>query len=89
MRTHAIYSHDSDSFIRFFENFNPEAIKTAIIEHLTENPRDMVEHCKEYSKADTKKYYGMEILNFYKVGKSGKVCKVVMKGSNELLKPIQ
>lgn len=89
MLTHSLYSQDLSRPVAFFEKFNKEDIKKEIINHLTKYPEDTLEHCKEYSKSDIKKYYGSEIINFYSVNpKSGKVCKVVLKGNKEFYQPL-
>ena len=71
--------------IVWFDKFDAAAIKEGIIKHLTDNPTDTIEHCKEYSKEDIKKYYGNEIINFYKCNKNGHPCRVVLKGNKEYL----
>ena len=69
----------------WFNKFDAAEIKSKIIEHLKQYPADTLEHCKEYNKKDIKKYYGMEILNFYKCNKNGHPCRVVLKGYKEYL----
>lgn len=85
---HALFSHDQDMYIEWFEKFDANTIKESIINHLTKFPADTLEHTKEYSKEDVKKYYGMEIINFYKCNKGGAPCKVILKGNKEFTKPI-
>lgn len=85
MRTHSLYSQDEDRTIIFFEKFDKIAIRTAIIERLTAHPTDTIEHCREYSKEDAKKYYGNEILNIYGVNpKNGKPSIITQRGYKAL-----
>lgn len=87
--THSLYSQDQERTIAFFEKFNKEDIKEQIISHLKEFPSDTLEHCKEYSKSDIKRFYGNEILSFYEVNpKNGKVSKVVQRGGKNYFKQI-
>lgn len=65
--------------IEWFDTFDKDKIKDAIIKRLTEHPNDSLEHCKEFSKKDQRKYYGHEIINFYQMHK-GKACKVTTSG---------
>ena len=78
---HALVSQNSDLFIEWFDKFDAAAIKKAIIKHLKACPCDTVEHVKEYSEEDIKKYYGYEIINFYEVNPKNKLpSKVVIRG---------
>ena len=87
--THSVFSQDQDMFIAFFEKFNKAEIKAAIVDHLTANPGDTLEHCKEYSQSSIKKYYGVEIINFYAVNpKSGQPSRIIIKGDREYYKPL-
>jgi hypothetical protein len=87
--THSVFSQDQDRFIAFFEKFNKAEIKTAIVDHLKAHPSDTLEHCKEYSEKEIKKYYGVEIINFYAVNpKSGQPSLVITKGDREYYKPL-
>jgi len=85
---HSLFSQDLDVPIRFFDKFDAGLIKEEIISHLKEYPNDTVEHCKEYSKEDIKKYYGYEILSFYRCNKSGIPSKVILKGDKEYTRPL-
>lgn len=86
---HALFSQNSDQPIEWFDRFDKDAIKRSIITHLEQNPTDTVEHCKEYSKRDVKKYYGMKIINFYQVNpKNGKPSKIVTRGNKEYFKAL-
>lgn len=84
MRTHSLYSQNEEKTIMFFEKFDKNSIKKAIIEHLTAHPEDTVEHCREYSKQDTKRFYGNEIINLYEINpKNGQPSKVVENNSRK------
>lgn len=82
---HSLFSQNQDIHVKWFDGFNKEAIKAAIIEHLQQFPDDVIEHTKEYDSL--KKNYGMEIINFYKVH-SGKPSLIVLKGNKEYYKPL-
>lgn len=86
---HALYSQDQDQFIKWFDKYDAQAIKEAIVEHLGKNPDDTLEHCKGYGKGSVKNYYGHEIVNFYENNpKNGKPCKVYMKNGKEYLRAL-
>lgn len=75
--------------IAFFDKFDKDAIKAAIITHLQSNPTDTLEHCKEYNKTDIKKYYGNEILNFYEVNPKNNIPSlVILKGDKQYYKAL-
>ncbi len=76
---HLIYSDIEGAPIQWFDTFDKQAIKDAIIKRLREHPADSLEHCKEYSKVDQRKYAGYEIINFYEMHK-GRPCKVTTTG---------
>ena len=79
---HKLFSHNQDMFIKFFDKFNRDEIKKAIITHLTNNPDDTLEHCRDYNSVDIKKYYGSEILNFYAMHpESNKPAILIIKGN--------
>ena len=83
--THSLYSQDQERTIAFFEKYNKEDIKEQIISHL----KDTLEHCKEYSKKDIKRFYGNEILSFYEVNpKNNRVSKVIQRGGKNYFKQI-
>ena len=87
---HYLFSMASETMIASFDKFNKEAIKKAIIGHLKQNPNDCVEHCKDFSSSDIRKYYGHEILNFYKVNvMNSKISKIVTKGNRTLYVSIE
>lgn len=87
---HYLFSMTSETMIASFDKFNKEAIIKAIIGHLKQNPNDCVEHCKDFTKSDLRKYYGHEILNFYKVNvMNSKISKVVTKNNSTLYVSIE
>lgn len=78
---HMIFSQNEDRFIQFFEKFDRESIKKVIVDHLSKNPTDTLEHCKEPNKKDLKRFYGYEILDFYTVNPNNKkISKIITKG---------
>lgn len=86
---HSLYSENKEMVIKWFGKFDKEEIKKSIIEYLTENPSDVIEHCKEFNRKDVRSFYGNEILNFYKTNpKNLRVCKVIIKGNKEYLKEL-
>lgn len=86
---HLIFSQDTETPIRWFDKFDKDSIKDAIVKHLQENPNDTVEHCKEYNARDIRRYMGCNIISFYKMNPtSKKVCKVVLRGNKEYLKAL-
>ena len=87
---HSLFSHNEDKTIAFFEKFNKEDIKQAIIKHLKDNPTDVIEHCKEYNKEDRKRFYRYEIINFYGVNpKSGEVSLIFTRGNKNYFRSIE
>ena len=79
--THLLFSQEQDISIAWFDRFDAAAIKERTIKHLQKFPNDTVEHLKEYSKKDIKKYYGYQIINFYEVNpKNGLPSLVITKG---------
>jgi DNA polymerase III delta subunit len=87
--THSLFSQEKDMPIAFFEKFNKQDIKETIIEHLSENPTDTLELCKEYSKRDIKRFYGSEIIAFYEINpKNNKPSLVFKRGSKNCFKSL-
>lgn len=87
---HLLFSQDTDQPIKWFDKFDREAIKAAIIEHLTNNPTDCIEHCKEPSKSDLKRFVGYDIINFYQVSPtSKKISLIISKGDKTFYRSIQ
>lgn len=81
MRIHLTFSQSKEEPIDLFMRFDKEQIKESIVEHLTKYPDDIVEHCRDYSKHDMKKYVGYEIINFYGINpNNGKISKIVTRG---------
>ena len=79
---HMLFSQNEDRVIQYFDKFDREDIKKAIVVHLTKNPTDTLEHCKEPNKKDIKRFYGNEILDFYAVNPNNKkVSKIITKGN--------
>lgn len=77
MKKHSIYSQDRDKVIGEFDEITPE-VKQLIIDHLTENPHDCVEHTIKNT-----------VVDFYEVNpKSGKPSKVILKDSRYFYKPL-
>jgi len=90
MRAHLLFSQAQDQIIMSFDSFDKELIKKGIIEYLTKNPTDIVEHCREYSQRDLQKYAGYEILNFYTVNpKNNRVSLIITKGNKEFYKQLE
>ncbi len=88
MLEHSLFSHQEDRTVAFFDRFDKVLIKEEIVAHLTEYPLDTIEHCREYPKGEIGRYYGRQIINFYKCNKEGQPCKVVFKGNKEYLKKL-
>ena len=84
---HSLFSQNKDMPVQWFEKFDKQAIKQAIIKHLEQDTSDTIEHCKEFDKSDIRRFAGNEIINFYEVH-SGKVCKVITKGDKDYYLPI-
>ena len=85
---HLLFSQNQDMAIAWFDKFDAQAIKQAIVEHLTLDPTDTLEHCKVYSKSDIKRFYGHEILSLYECNKKGEPCKVITKGDKNYFRPL-
>lgn len=86
-----IFSQDQETEqpIKWFENFDKEAIKEAIIDHLTANPTDCVEYCKEPPKSDLNRFCGYIIIDFYEVNpKTNEICRVITKGDKTYYKKL-
>jgi len=88
-RTHSIWSQDGDGPIEFFEQFDRERLRERIIAHLGKYPNDTVEHCREYSKEDTKQFLGVEIINFYEINpRNGKPSLAYERNSKQYYKAL-
>ena len=66
---HSLFSANQDMVVEWFDKFDKEAIRASIIKHLTTDPNDSIELCKEYSKKDLKRFVGYNIINLYEVNK--------------------
>jgi hypothetical protein len=87
---HSLFSQNEDMTIAFFAKYDRIAIKEAIVEHLKQNPTDVLEHCKSYNKTDIRRFYGNKILNFYSVNpKNQKVSLNITKGDKIYFKKIE
>ena len=73
--------------IEWYDTFDKAQIKVDIVKHLSADPSDTIEHCKEYSKQDTKRFYGYETISFYEMH-NNVACKLVFKGDREYFKPL-
>lgn len=85
---YSLFSQNTDQNIAWFDKFDKEQIKQAIIGHLEQNKDDVLEYCKEFPKNDTRKYYGNEILAFYGNNKNGVPSKIITRGNNEYFKSL-
>lgn len=88
MANYMIHSQNQDMCVKYFDKFDKEQIKASLLEILKSDNRDTLELCKEPNKKDLRKFYGNEILDFYKLNKSGELCKVITKGNKEYLKKV-
>ena len=88
MKNHYIIS-DTNGIVFSCVGFKPAELKAAIIKHLKENPKDSVDHCKDFDKKDQRKYYGHELINSYENNpKSGKPSKLIYKGDKTFYKSL-
>jgi hypothetical protein len=80
---------DSGTFATF-EQFDKELIRTAIIDHLKNNPSALVQHLKDWSsKKDAKKFYGKEMLNIYENNPlNNEPSLIITKGNHTFYKTI-
>ena len=86
---HLIYSQKEESPIQFFDKFDKEVVRTEIVKHLSNNPTDVVELCKEYSKKDLKRYAGYNIINLYGVNpNNGQPSLIITKNNKEYYKSL-
>ena len=78
---HYIFSQNEERIILALEQYDRGLIKQGIIEHLKENPDDVLEHCRDFKGNDIRKYMGMEIVSFYGVNpRNNKVSLIINKG---------
>lgn len=86
---HLIYSQLEETPIKFFDKFDKEVIRTEIIKHLSNNPTDVVELCKEFSKKDLKRYVGYDIISVYGINpKNGQPSLIITKNNREYYKSL-
>lgn len=88
---HGLYSQNEDRFFIWFEEYNIDEIKKSIIEWLSDinNFDDVIEHCKECSASDLKRFAGHDILGFYGVNpKNGKPSKIITRGDKDYYKSL-
>lgn len=84
-----LFSDCQDREIAFFTEFNGEKTKKVIIEWLTENTDDMLIHSKGFCEADSKRFCGDQILNFYSVNpKTGEPSLIITRRNNECFKAL-
>jgi hypothetical protein len=82
---HLLFSQNKDLVVQWFDKYDRKAILNAIVTHLTTNPTDTLEHCKECSKSDLRRFLGNEILSFYEVNpKNGKISKVITRNNKDV-----
>jgi len=88
--SHHLFSQNKDMLVKTFDKFDRNTIKNEIIDHLRKNPTDTIEHTKDYSKSDLKRFYGYEVLNVYQVNpKNNKVSLVITKGDKDFFRNIE
>lgn len=87
---HYLFSQDNDMLIESFDKFDRDAIKKEIINHLIVNPLDTVEHLKDYSKNEYKRFSGYKIVNLYAVNpKNKKVSLIITRGYKQYFRNIE
>lgn len=88
MKKHYIIS-ETHGIIFSCEDYKPAELKAAIIKQLIEHPKDSVDHCKDFNKADARKYYGHELINSYEINpNNGKPSKLIYKGDKTFYKSL-
>jgi hypothetical protein len=87
---HYLFSHDQDMLVASFDKFDRTTIKNEIINHLRVNPNDTIEHCKDYTKSELKRFVGYNILNLYRINpKNNKVSIIITRGNKEYYRTIE
>jgi hypothetical protein len=87
---HYLFSQEQDMLVASFDKYDRNTIKNEIINHLKNNPTDVIEHCKDYTKNELKRFLGYKILNFYGVNpKSNKVSLIVTRNNKEFHQNIE
>lgn len=81
-------SGDSGIFLELPE-YNEQLIRSAIVEQLNKNPSDLIEHLRDFSAQDQKKYYGKQCVNVYECNpKTGHPSLIVTKGNRVFYRPL-
>lgn len=81
-----LFSQNKETVVKWFDKYtnSEDHIKSSIIEYLTNNPTDVLEHCKEFNKSDLRKYAGYNIIGFYGVNpKNNEISKIVTKNNKD------
>lgn len=85
---HYLYNENSN-LIQTFEVFDKEAIKQGIIKYLTDHPKGMVTHEKDFNPISAKKYAGKEVLAAYECNpNNGKPSLIIQKGTKHYYLPL-
>jgi hypothetical protein len=88
--SHYLFSQEQDMLVASFDKFDRTTIKNEIINHLRVCPNDIIEHCKDYTKSELKRFMGYKILNFYRVNpKNKKVSLIVTRDNKEYYRNIE
>jgi cobalamin-dependent methionine synthase I len=87
---YSLISQDTEETVAEFDKFDKDAIKKAIIDHLTANRGDVLEYHKKYNEAEAKIYAGgSKILDFYQANPvNGRISKAIVRGNREFFHPI-
>lgn len=80
---HFLFSDHAVGIMSYFEKYDKEAIRKAIKEHLFANPNAIIEHCKNYSKSDYKKFLGHEIINLYEMNPKNNLPSLIVTRGNK------
>jgi hypothetical protein len=81
---HLLFSQNDDIIIDWFDKYDKKVILMTIVDFLTNNPTVVVEHCKEYSKNDLKRYSGYNIINLYGINpKTNKPSLIINKNGKK------
>ena len=87
---HYLFSQESDMLVATFDKFDRKAIKSEIINHLQVCPTDTLEHCKDYTKHELKRFVGYNILNFYRINpKNKKPSLIITRNGKEYYRKIE
>ena len=69
--------------IKEYDVFDKEVIKKDIIETLTNNPNELITHCKDYSEREKKIFAGKNIINVYEINPKTKKPSLVVTLNNK------